>query len=248
MIPRIDEPLFTRDARGEMRMARSWYTFFSNLLTERDATQLTQQIGGKQDQADVLDNIASLTNPGVLVRTNLGDVTTRTPTGGEGIDITNATGNLGNPTWSLAELADTGIGEGIKKITRDGFGRIEGMEDAASADLPYTDTLTLGVTDAQSALTKALGALPYFSDTAPDPDLQPIWADTSSGVLYAWWADSAVWVEFGTIGGSSGSDGMTPYYIAADESFVVPLYKQAPFHRSIVVDGSLIVDGTLYEV
>jgi hypothetical protein len=42
--------------------------------------------------------------------------------------------------------------------------------------------------------------------------------------------------------------GMVPYYIPVNESFTVPLYKQALFAHSIVMDGPLYVDGILIQV
>lgn len=47
--------------------------------------------------------------------------------------------------------------------------------------------------------------------------------------------------------GSSGS-GMVPYFIASDETFTVPLYKQALFTMTIDNEGILEVDGFLLEV
>lgn len=41
---------------------------------------------------------------------------------------------------------------------------------------------------------------------------------------------------------------MVPYFIASDETYTVPLYKQALFAMPIDVAGFLIVDGFLTEV
>ncbi len=44
------------------------------------------------------------------------------------------------------------------------------------------------------------------------------------------------------------SDGQTPYYIPAGDSFLVALYKQVLFAETIVVDGTLVVEGHLIMV
>lgn len=41
---------------------------------------------------------------------------------------------------------------------------------------------------------------------------------------------------------------MVPYYIPVDETFTVPLYKQALFYEPIEVDGALVVNGLLQGV
>lgn len=49
--------------------------------------------------------------------------------------------------------------------------------------------------------------------------------------------------------GSTTSDGsMVPYYIAAGDTFTVPLYKQGLFKDTIEVDGILVVLGRLLGV
>lgn len=40
----------------------------------------------------------------------------------------------------------------------------------------------------------------------------------------------------------------TPYYIALNETFFVPLYKQVLYKLNIIVDGFIQVDGFLAEV
>lgn len=54
----------------------------------------------------------------------------------------------------------------------------------------------------------------------------------------------------GSFGGGTGlsSDGMVPFYVPADATFTVPLYKQALFYEPIEVDGGLIVVGLLQGV
>jgi len=47
---------------------------------------------------------------------------------------------------------------------------------------------------------------------------------------------------------TSSGDGMVPYYIPVDETFTVPLYRQALFSEAIEVDGALVVNGLLLGV
>ncbi len=58
----------------------------------------------------------------------------------------------------------------------------------------------------------------------------------TTAIAYAQWAVSG------------GADGMVPYYIAAGDTFTVPLYKQALFEMDIDVVGTLTVDGFLIQV
>lgn len=55
-----------------------------------------------------------------------------------------ATGVVG---FALEPLPDTGVGAALVKITRDGYGRVEGMEDAALDDLSDVDTTTVPPAD-----------------------------------------------------------------------------------------------------
>jgi hypothetical protein len=58
----------------------------------------------------------------------------------------------------------------------------------------------------------------------------------------------------GGLGGNSEPDEtlalsiFVPYFIAEDETFTVPEYKQAVSAMTIDVEGSLVVDGYLIEV
>jgi hypothetical protein len=44
------------------------------------------------------------------------------------------------------------------------------------------------------------------------------------------------------------TSGMVPYFIAATETFTVPVYKQALFEMTIDSQGLLVVDGFLIQV
>src|SRR3990167_10084849 len=50
------------------------------------------------------------------------------------------------------------------------------------------------------------------------------------------------------VDGIDGANGMIPYFIAPDEIFTIPLYKQALFSINIDNEGILEVDGFLTEV
>lgn len=41
---------------------------------------------------------------------------------------------------------------------------------------------------------------------------------------------------------------MLPYFIAGDDTFTVPIYKQALFNMTIDIEGTLVVDGFLIQV
>src|SRR5262245_17604461 len=60
--------------------------------------------------------------------------------------------------------------------------------------------------------------------------------------------DILVWDGDSWVPGAASSGGMVPYYLAPDETFVVPLYKQALFAMLIDNAGTLAVDGYLLEV
>lgn len=47
---------------------------------------------------------------------------------------------------------------------------------------------------------------------------------------------------------AGAGDAMVPYYIATDDTFTVPLYKQALFSTPIEIDGALVVNGVLIGV
>lgn len=106
------------------------------------------------------------------------------------LTVSNGDGKAGNPTYGLADLADTGLGTApIKLITRDSKGRLEGTQDATAANLPYVDTTLppLGETDVQGAIEAVAGAVAPFLGLAPtDGDILEYdgpgssWATTKS--------------------------------------------------------------------
>jgi hypothetical protein len=89
------------------------------------------------------------------------------------IVVTDGDGQAGNPTIDLAELADSGTGTALVKLTRDDYGRVEGTEAATAADLPYDNTASgLAATNTQDAIDEVSGVasagggmVPYFIAT-----------------------------------------------------------------------------------
>lgn len=67
-------------------------------------------------------------------------------------------GTTGVTTYGLAELADTGEGAALVKITRDSYGRVEGTEAATTDDLPEGENLYY--TDARAAAAAAVQEAP----------------------------------------------------------------------------------------
>lgn len=61
---------------------------------------------------------------------------------------------------ALADLADTGVGAALVKITRDAKGRVEGTETATAADLAYDNaTSGLTATDVQAAIDEVVATV-----------------------------------------------------------------------------------------
>lgn len=71
----------------------------------------------------------------------------------------------------------------------------------------------------------------------------PVNAGTNGYVLQTDGAGNLVWAAVG-----AASDNTTPYYIPVGETFVNNINRQNLFHATIVVDGTLEVNGLLIEV
>ena len=92
-----------------------------------------------------------------------------------------------------------------------------------------------------------IGVAPTDSETSADlnllfPTAQPGQFAAGPTVVYQS-LGSGNWRKLG-----AGSDSIVPYYIPINETYVVPLNKQALYHMPIVVDGDLEIDGFLIEV
>lgn len=101
------------------------------------------------------------------------------------------------------------------------------IEGGSSDDLSITGSFSVQV------LGNAEGGffIQLRNDTqTPDPDS---YYGTDSG---------------GTRGYHAIPSDTVPYFIPADETYTVPLYRQALFSMPIEVTGSLVVDGFLVEV
>lgn len=61
--------------------------------------------------------------------------------------VTNPDGAAGNVLYGLADLADSGVGAALIKITRDAKGRVEGTEPAVLDDLDDVDTTGVVLND-----------------------------------------------------------------------------------------------------
>lgn len=61
---------------------------------------------------------------------------------------------------------------------------------------------------------------------------------------------SGGWLGGGSSGSSnsSSSDGSVPYFVAVDETYEVPIYRQALFARTIDVEGYVDLEGDLVMV
>lgn len=75
------------------------------------------------------------------------------------LTVVDGDGVAGNPTLGLADLADSGVGTGgVKLITRDAKGRVEGTQDASTTNLPEGSNLYFTDERAQDALAAAFAA------------------------------------------------------------------------------------------
>lgn len=110
-----------------------------------------------------VEDLQYLEGSGIVVRSEGGDdggykVITIEGTPDE-IDVANGDGVLGNPTVSLADLADIGGGT-FKLIVRDSKGRVEGTSDGTTDDVPE-GTTNLYFTDLRAIMAVTP---PYYLD------------------------------------------------------------------------------------
>jgi hypothetical protein len=83
---------------------------------------------------------------------------------------------------------------------------------------------------ANESATRRIGSFAQFLSTGTNPDGYLFGVTDSSGAA------------------ATAGDGMVPYYIEVDDTFAVPLYRQALFSEPIEVDGALVVNGILQGV
>lgn len=86
---------------------------------------------------------ATVVGPGIITADEFGQWYARVLQGVEGeIVVSNADGAAGDPLVGLADVENTGEGDGgVRVYTRDEKGRIEGDRDATTDDLPEGDNL-----------------------------------------------------------------------------------------------------------
>lgn len=78
-----------------------------------------------------------------------------------------------NFSSALQELADSGQGVALFKITRDDYGRVEGTEQATAADLPYDNgTSGLAADDVQAAIDELAATPATFQRMDTDGDFR----------------------------------------------------------------------------
>lgn len=124
-----------------------WYNFWLELQNTTTDPQLQAEIDA------ILVRIAELEG-----------ATYPTLAQGPGIQILGILAD-GYAQVRLAQLADSGVGAALVKITRDVYGRIAGMEAATAADLPYDNAASgLAATEVQAAIDElASGSSSVFN-------------------------------------------------------------------------------------
>lgn len=160
-------------------------------IPQSGVTNLVADLGNKQPLDADLTALAALATTGIAARTAANTWVLRTITGGTGVSITDGDGVLGNPTVTLAALADAGGGSFLK-ITRDGFGRISGSSAVVSADITaLVDSIYANI--AGDVFTGAVGVI---AGSAAAPGLH-FSGDTNTGI-YSSAADTIDFVTGGT--------------------------------------------------
>lgn len=123
------------------------------------------QIGTNvQASSDELTALAGLSTTGIPLRTAAGAYVTRAVTGtANQVAVANGDGVSGNPTVSLATLADAG-GGAFSKFIRDTFGRVSGSTPVVSADIRGLVDSAYVTKDSNSTLANGI-VLSYNSAT-----------------------------------------------------------------------------------
>jgi len=91
-----------------------------------------------------------------------------------------------------------------------------------------------------SSGSQAVGAAVFVSEGTVNADR--IYACTTNATITL----GTTALTFAEVGGGGGS--VVPYFLAATDTFTVPIYKQALFEEIIDVEGILTVDGYLIMV
>jgi hypothetical protein len=113
--------------------------------------------------------LAALAGTGFTTRGSDGEWHQRTLQPGDGIEVTNGDGVVGDPSIALADLPDPGTGAALLKITRDAKGRVAATAAATTSDLPEGENEYFTAERAQDAVGAALddtGDVPLSYDDA----------------------------------------------------------------------------------
>lgn len=134
-----------------------------------------------------LVKIAALVGKGFAARQDSGEWALRTIQAGDAVDVANGDGEGGNPTISLQDLPNSGVGAALVKLTRDAKGRVSGTAAATTSDLAEGTNLyyTDGRVDARINLQKGQpnGLTPLGADSKIPSQYLPPLAITSTFVV-----------------------------------------------------------------
>lgn len=145
-LPRAQSPLADRGGYP----TREWYAFWAGLQAGTDDADVQAQIDA------ILASIAALES-----------ATSPTLAQGPGIQILGILAN-GYAQVRLAQLADSGVGAALVKITRDVYGRISGTEAATTTDLAEGSNLYYTNDRADARIDAWLGTLVSLTDAVDD--------------------------------------------------------------------------------
>ncbi len=122
---------------------------------------------------------------------------------GTGIDVANGDGADGNPTISLEDLPNSGVGAALVKLTRDAKGRVSGTSSATTTDLAEGTNLyfTDARADARINLQKGQpnGLTPLGADSKIPSQYLPPLAITSTFVVNSQAAQLALDAQEGDV-------------------------------------------------
>ncbi len=122
---------------------------------------------------------------------------------GTGIDVANGDGAAGNPTISLEDLPNSGVGSALVKLTRDAKGRVSGTSSATTTDLAEGTNLyyTDGRVDGRINLQKGQpnGLTPLGTDSKIPSQYLPALAITSTFVVNSQAAQLALDAQEGDV-------------------------------------------------
>lgn len=122
---------------------------------------------------------------------------------GTGIDVANGDGAAGNPTISLEDLPNSGVGAALVRLTRDAKGRVSGTSSATTTDLTEGTNLyyTDGRVDGRINLQKGQpnGLTPLGADSKIPSQYLPALAITSTFVVSSQAAQLALDAQEGDV-------------------------------------------------